>query len=112
MEKQEPIFKDKFVVQGHTDPKKQMLMHSANTIRQHSLRVLIAIASTYELRIWWQEVSQDYLQSGEGLLRDVFVQALDQFQLQPTQLLNILKLLYSMTNSGEYCHHKCSSNLQ
>lgn len=40
-----PVYKARFVVQGHTDREKDILVHSASTVRHHLVRVLVAIAT-------------------------------------------------------------------
>lgn len=36
------LFKARFVVQGHTDSEKNLLVHTSTNIRQESIRILIA----------------------------------------------------------------------
>lgn len=57
-ETKEPVYKSRFVVQTHTDTEKKMIIHSAKTISQHSVRVLIALAAVYGFSIWSQDISQ------------------------------------------------------
>lgn len=69
------VHKALFVVQGHTDSGKDLLVHSTNTIRQHSVRLLVAIAAISQFMLWTQDVYQAYLQAGDGLKRNVYIGA-------------------------------------
>lgn len=51
VETDKPTYQSRFVVQGHTYQKKDKLVHSANTIRQHSVRMLIAIEDILGFKI-------------------------------------------------------------
>lgn len=60
-----PVYKSRAVLQGHRGKKLDMIVHSANTARQHSFRVLVANAALLGFRFWNQDVTQANLQAGE-----------------------------------------------
>lgn len=75
------VYKARFVVQGHTDVEKNILVHNSTNLRQGSIRVLVAIAAIFGSRLWSQDVSRSYLRSGEKLMRDVYVKTTKEFKL-------------------------------
>lgn len=88
-ETNEPANNSRFVVQCHNDPEKQMVIYSAKTIFQNSVRVLIAIAIVCRFTIWSQVVSPAYLRTAEGLIRELYMRATEELKLQLGQLLKI-----------------------
>lgn len=108
----EEVYKARFVVQGHTDIEKNILVHNSTNLRQGSIRVLVAIVAVFGFRIWSQDVSQAYLQSAEKLMHDVYVKPTKEFHLSDTHLLKLLKPLYGLADSGDYWHATFSKHLQ
>lgn len=105
METDEPTYKARFVVQGHNDCEKNLLVHSANTIRQHSVRLLVALSEIFNFTIWSQDVYQDYLQAAGRIKRNVFIKPPREFQLTPDELLMLLKPLYGLNDAGDCWNH-------
>lgn len=61
METYSPSYKSIFVVQEHTDCENNMLVHSGNTIIQHSVRLLIALEAVFGFLIWSQKTFLRYI---------------------------------------------------
>lgn len=47
VEMDEKIYKTRFVVQGHTDTKRNMLIHASTRICQHTTGMIIALAAFF-----------------------------------------------------------------
>ena len=57
---------------------------------------------SFDFRLFSTDVTQAYLQSTEKLSRDVYVKPSSEFDLDPNQLLKLLKPLYGLADSGDY----------
>eukprot|EP00178_Gracilaria_changii_P005395 TRINITY_DN1884_c0_g1_i3.p3 TRINITY_DN1884_c0_g1~~TRINITY_DN1884_c0_g1_i3.p3 ORF type:complete len:232 (-),score=35.81 TRINITY_DN1884_c0_g1_i3:1688-2383(-) len=51
------VYKARFIVQGHTDVDKDLLVNNGTNLKQSSIRILVAIASIFGFPIWSQDVS-------------------------------------------------------
>lgn len=87
-------------------------MNTANTIRQHSIRVVVTIASLFGYDIWTQDVSQAYLQASESLKREIYVRPPVEFQLSSDKLLRLDKPLYGLSDAGDYWHETFAKHLK
>lgn len=85
--KNEEIFKARYVVQGHKDNWKNFLTHNSTNMRQSSSQLMMVIASTFDFRVWSHDRKQAYLQSSEQILRKVYLKPSKYFELAPNQLL-------------------------
>jgi len=96
------VWKARYVVQGFRDKMKTSLVHDNATARPHSTRILVGLASSFGFRLFSTDVTQAYLQSSENLTRDVYIRPSKEFGLKPDTMLNLLKPLYGLSDSGNY----------
>lgn len=96
-----PYFKAYFVAQGHRDRENSTLVHDT-AVRQISIRVLLALAAVFGFRRRSIDVNNAYLQSASDLLRDVYLNPREEFELSAGHLLKLLRPLYSLEGSGDY----------
>lgn len=95
------IYKARFVLGGHKDRDKDSMVHSSNNLKQLSIKLLLALATILGFDIWDLDVKQAYLQSASKLQRSVFIKP-NIIDLQPNELLQVIKPLYGLTESGDY----------
>lgn len=98
------IFKARFVVQGHLDKEKELLVHTSSTVSQQATRLLVSLATIMGFRLWSEDINLAYIQGAEQILRKVYVKGKPEFQLKANQLLEILRPLYGLSDSGDYWH--------
>lgn len=94
----------RFVVQGHTDIEKPLLIQNATTLRKGSVRMQIAVAALLGFRLWTQDNWQAYLQSARKLMRGIYIQPSKEWRLRSDQFLKLRKPLYGLSKSGHYWH--------
>ena len=98
-------YKARCVKGGHRDRLKPMTVHTASTLQPQSIRLILALAVVHGFDIWTSKVRQAYLQSAEPLARDIFItKQILEFELDPSQCLNLLKPLYGPCDSGDMWH--------
>jgi hypothetical protein len=69
----EEVLKARFVLGGHRDRDKKKLVHSSTTLKQSSIRLLLATAAIMGFEVIIADVIQAYLQSASELKRKVCV---------------------------------------
>jgi hypothetical protein len=97
----EEVLKARFVLGGHRDRDKKKLVHSSTTLKQSSIRLILATASIMSFYVISADVIQPYLQSASELKRKVFGKP-NCVDLKPVELLLIMKPLYGLADSGHY----------
>lgn len=104
-------YKARFMLQGHPDQEKKLLVRTSSTVRQYSFRVLVRLAAILGLKLWSQAIFQAYMRGAERISQDGFVGNAPQFHLPSFCLLEILRELYGLTEAGDYCHGPFKQNI-
>lgn len=71
-ETENPVYKSRFVVQAHSNYEKDMLLHCANTVRPHTVKLIVAITAILCFRLWSQDFIQVDLQAGKSMLLEAY----------------------------------------
>lgn len=98
------IFRARFVVQGHLDREKELLVHASTTVSPQAIRLLVSLATIFGFRLWSEDMTLADIRGAERILRNVFVRGKPEFQLSAGQLLQVLRPLYGLADSGDYWH--------
>ena len=95
------LYKEHFVVQGHTDAEKNIIIHNSTNPRQSSIRTLIESVVVSGSRLLSQDVLQAYLQSAKKLMCEVYFRPTEQFKLSADLLHKLLKPRYGLSDPGD-----------
>ena len=86
------------------DKEKELLFHASTTVRQQAIRLLISLAPIMGFRIWLEDVYNGIYPGGEKILGKMYVRGQPEFHLESNELLEILRPLYGLADSGDYWH--------
>jgi hypothetical protein len=98
-----------FVLGGHRKREKRSIVLNSTTIKQSSVRLLLALTATLGFNIWTIEVNQAYLQAAVDLQRKIFTKP-DVLRLGEDELLQVIKPLYGLSGSGDYSAETLSAH--
>ena len=101
--------KARFVLSGPRDRDKRNIVHNANTLKPVSIHLMLDLASILGFDIWTTGINQAYLQSAENLRRKIFVRP-DVLELEPNELLQVVKPLYGLSDAGDYWGETLTEN--
>lgn len=93
-------FKARFVVQGHRDPGKSLLVHDSATLRQSSMSIILAIASTFYLDVWPLDRNQAYTRSAPTT-RLIYVKPDPAFGVAAGMVFQTVRPLYGLADAGD-----------
>ena len=103
--------KARYVIGGHRDKFKDLMVHSTSTLQPQSVRLLLALAAIFNFDIWTSDLRQAYLQSAEPLAREIFIaKPVPELELKPSQCLQLLKPLYGLCESGDIWHETLANH--
>ena len=98
--------KARYVAQGHRDKEKPYIVHNITTLRQSSVKIVVSTSAVMNFRIFSHDVTQAYLQSDEGLSREIYLRPrkedLKFFGIHDGQLLQLIRAFYGVTDAGDY----------
>lgn len=78
------------------------MVHWSTAVQLSSVGHIIYLSTIFGFTVWTGDVRQPYLQSALPLGGDLYTgKVLPKFELEPHQLLKILRPLYEMCDSGD-----------
>jgi hypothetical protein len=96
-----------YVIHGHRDQEKEIMVRSFTNIQERSLRIVFALTGILGIKIWTQDVTQAYLQSAGTLARDAFInKPAPELELNSEQELKLLRPFYGLADSGDFCYRE------
>lgn len=96
------------------------MVHRITTLSQTSTRIIVALATIFDLNIWSHDVTLAYIQSKEELSRDVFIRP-NQSDLKIPEFCQLLKdgdvlklerPLYGLEDAGDLWHETIDRHLR
>lgn len=63
------LFKARFVVQGHLDKEKELLVHESTTVSQQAIKLLISLATILGFKLWSEDMTLTYIQGARKIIR-------------------------------------------
>lgn len=98
----EILFKARYVIGGHRDKYKALIVHASCTIQPSSIRLLLALAKMLDFDIWTADARQAFLQAFLPIGREVYIKnPVKEFNLNSNQCLKLLRPLYGLADSGD-----------
>ena len=95
--------KARLVALGHRDKLKDYILSGSPTLMRYSMRILLCLASCYDLIVYSRDVKQAYLQSDTPFQRDVFIRIPEGYEeTEKDFVLKVQKPLYGLKESGSY----------
>lgn len=88
-----------------------MLAYASVNIKPQAIRGVVVIAVLMPYSLSSQDVSQTYVRSCTPLRKDVYVPPKHDSTLKQNHLLKLLKLMYSLSDSGDYWHDTFEENI-
>jgi hypothetical protein len=73
--------------------------------------LLVGLAAIFGFGLFSTDVSQAYLQSADKLMRKVYIKPTEEFALDENHVLQLLRPLYGLADSGDYWFRTISSHL-
>lgn len=110
--------KARFVIGGHPDKFKKLMVKSSQTLPPIPFRPSLSIAANHGFDVCTSDFKQAYLQSEDPLGRSVYIRdPLAEFNLSQNEWLQLLKPLYGLCDSGDLWngtldnHHRCDLSM-
>ncbi len=66
-------YKARFVIGGHRDKHKNLMVHNSTTLQPQSIGFLLAMGQCHNFDVWTTDITQTYLSVSDPLLRDIFL---------------------------------------
>lgn len=93
--------KARLVAQGHKDVKKNVIVNDSPTLMKLGMRLVVFLASAFDLILCSRDVKQAYLQSDTKFLRDAHIKMPKGWRDNLQEyLLKLLKPLHGVTEAG------------
>lgn len=93
-------FKARFLVQGHRDSEKAVLLHDSATLRQSSIRLILSVASSFRLSVWALYINQTYTISSPTT-RQIFIKPDHAFGIDPNIVFQIRHPLHGLAHAED-----------